>query len=306
MAAPEQALYQFFGRRRIFIAGFTLFSLLGSLAQTGGELIAARAAQGIGDAILAPATLSLLTATFTDHHDRRRALGVWSATTASGAAGGLLLGGVLSDLLGWRWVLSVNVPIGAALIVGALMSLTESTGQLRSRGLDVAGAATLTAGMAILVYGIVSTDTHPWASARTIVTLAAGAAVLVLFVLIEARFAQSPIVPLRTLRRRSPLRAGLAFLPIGLATFAGALMAGRLVHRLGIRRQLIIAPLVTAAAVFWLKPPQRRDELLRLAVCAAPVRRRQHRRHLRPDDLGRNDGRSARRGRSSIQPAEHK
>jgi predicted MFS family arabinose efflux permease len=156
---------------------------------------------------------------------------------------------------------------------------------LRSRSLDVAGAATLTAGMAILVYGIVSTDTHPWGSTRTIVTLAVGAAMLILFVLIEARFAQNPIVPLRTFRRRSlsvanvlsttvglvvfgnyfflslylqevkhysPLRAGLAFMPIGLATFAGALTASRLVHRLGIRRQLVIAPLVTTAAVIWL------------------------------------------------------
>ncbi len=276
------------GRRRIFLAGlagFTLFSLLGGLAQTGAELIAARAAQGVGGAILAPATLSLLTATFTEHHERRRALGVWSATAASGAAGGLLLGGVLTSLLDWRWVLFVNVPIGAALIVTALLSLTESTGQLGSRRLDIAGAATLTGGMAILVYSIISTNTHPWWSARTIATLAAGAAMLILFVLIEGRFAQNPIVPLSTFRRRSlsvanvlsttvglvvfgnyfflslylqevkhysPLRAGLAFLPIGLTTFAGALIASRLVHRLGIRRQLIIAPLVTAAAVYWL------------------------------------------------------
>jgi EmrB/QacA subfamily drug resistance transporter len=277
-----------FGRRRVFLVGlaaFTLFSLLGGLAQTGGELIAARAAQGVGGAILAPATLSLLTAEFTEHHERRRALGVWSATAASGAAGGLLLGGVLTSLLGWRWVLFVNVPIGVALIVAALLSLTESTGRLASRSLDLAGAATLTGGMAILVYGIVSTGTHPWGSSRTIGTLAAAAAMLTLFVLIEARFAPSPIVPLRTFRRRSlsvanvlsttvglvvfgnyfflslylqdvkhytPLRAGLAFLPIGLTTFAGALIASRLVHRLGIRRQLIIAPLITAAAVYWL------------------------------------------------------
>lgn len=153
-----------FGRRRVFLVGlaaFTLFSLLGGLAQTGGELIAARAAQGVGGAILAPATLSLLTAEFTEHHERRRALGVWSATAASGAAGGLLLGGVLTSLLGWRWVLFVNVPIGVALIAAALRSLTESTGRLASRSLDLAGAATLTGGMALLVYGIVSTGTHP-------------------------------------------------------------------------------------------------------------------------------------------------
>jgi len=175
----------------------------GGMAQTGGELIAARAAQGVGGAILAPATLSLLTAEFTEHHERRRALGVWSATAASGAAGGLFLGGVLTSLLGWRWVLFVNVPIGVAFIVAALLSLTESTGRLASRSLDLAGAATLTGGMAILVYGIVSTGTHPWGSSRTITTLAVAAAMLILFVLIEARFAPSPIVPLRTFRRRS-------------------------------------------------------------------------------------------------------
>ena len=277
-----------FGRRRVFIGGlatFTLFSLLGGLAQNGGELIAARAAQGIGAAILAPASLSLLTATFTEHHDRRRALGVWSATAASGAAAGLFAGGVLTDLLGWRWVLFVNVPIGIALVVGAVLSLSKSTGHLASRRLDVAGAVTVTAGMALLVFGIVSTDSHPWGSARSLITLGAGVAILLLFVLIEARYAASPIVPLRTFRRRSltlanlvstavgavvfasyfflslylqdvkhysPLRAGLAFLPMGLMTFGGALAASRLVNRIGIRRQLVIAPLVTAAAVLWL------------------------------------------------------
>src|SRR5271170_3198280 len=148
-----------FGRRRVFLVGlgiFTLCSLLGGVAQSGGELIAARAAQGIGGAILAPASLSLLTATFIEHHERRRALGVWSATAASGAAGGLFLGGLLTDLLGWRWVLFVNVPIGIALLAGALVSLTESTGGHANRRLDLAGALTVTAGMALVVFGIVN------------------------------------------------------------------------------------------------------------------------------------------------------
>jgi EmrB/QacA subfamily drug resistance transporter len=277
-----------FGRRRVFLAGlsaFTLFSLLGGLAQNGGELIAARAAQGIGGAILAPASLSLLTATFTEHHERRRALGVWSATAASGAAGGLFLGGVLTGLLGWRWVLFVNVPIGLALIGFALLSLTESAGRAAERRLDIAGAAALTLGTASLVYGIVGTDAHPWTSAQTIGTLAAGVILLAIFLLIEARYARSPIVPLGTFRRRSlsvanaisaalgavvfgmyyflslylqevrhysPLRAGLAFLPIGVATFAAALAAGRLVRHLGVRRQLILAPLLSLGAALWL------------------------------------------------------
>jgi EmrB/QacA subfamily drug resistance transporter len=275
-----------FGRKRVFLIGlaaFTLFSFLGGLAHTAGELIAARAAQGVGGAILAPASLSLLTATFTEPHERRRALGVWSATAGSGAAGGLVAGGVLTDLLGWRWVLFVNVPVGIALFAVALLSLPESTGQSERRALDLAGAVTVTAGMAALVYGIVGTDSHPWGSARTLGTIGAGLLILAVFVGIEARGASNPIVPLGTFRRRSlsvanvlattvgavvfstyffvslylqqvkhysPLQAGLAFLPIGLFTLAGALLASRLVRRIGIRRQLVLGPLLGAGATF--------------------------------------------------------
>jgi EmrB/QacA subfamily drug resistance transporter len=277
-----------FGRRRVFLVGlgiFTLCSLLGGVAQSGGELIAARAAQGIGGAILAPASLSLLTATFIEHHERRRALGVWSATAASGAAGGLFLGGILTGLLNWRWVLFVNVPIGIALIGLSLISLSESTGQGTGRHLDIAGAVTVTLGTATVVYGIVGTDTHPWASTQTIVTLAVGVILLAVFILIEARYARDPIVPLKTFRRRSlsvaniisttvgagvfgmyffmslylqevkgysPLHAGMAFLPIGIATFAAALAAGRLVRYLGVRRQLLLAPLLCFVGALWL------------------------------------------------------
>ena len=155
-----------FGRRRVFLLGLGLFtacSLLGGLAQTGGELIAARVVQGIGAAILAPATLSLLTTTFAEPAARRRALGAWSATAASGGAAGVLAGGLLTDLLDWRWVLFVNVPIGAALIAAAVVSLTESRAVQRP-SLDLAGAVTVTGGLALLVYGIVSTDTHSWGS----------------------------------------------------------------------------------------------------------------------------------------------
>jgi EmrB/QacA subfamily drug resistance transporter len=274
-----------FGRKRVFLiglAGFTLFSFLGGLAQTGGELIAARAAQGVGGAILAPASLSLLTATFTEPHERRRALGVWSATAASGAAGGLIAGGLLTDLIGWRWVLFVNVPVGIALLGVALVSLPAATGRVERKKLDVAGAVTVTAGMATLIYGIVGTDSHSWGSPRTLGTIGVGLLIIALFLTIEARGASNPIVPLRTFQRRSlsvanllattvgavvfstyffvslylqqvkhysPLEAGLAFLPIGLGTLVGALCASRLVHRIGIRGQLVLAPLLSAAAV---------------------------------------------------------
>jgi MFS family permease len=162
-----------FGRRRVFVLGlgvFTVCSLLGGLARNGGELIAARAVQGgVGAAILAPATLSLITTTFTEPPARRRALGAWSATAASGATAGVLAGGLLTDLLNWRWVLFVNVPIGAALIAAAIVALAESRADARP-GLDIAGAVTVTGGLALLVYGIVSTDSRSWGSPATILT----------------------------------------------------------------------------------------------------------------------------------------
>ncbi|HZC70214.1 MAG TPA: DHA2 family efflux MFS transporter permease subunit [Jatrophihabitans sp.] len=273
-----------FGRRRVFVLGlsvFTICSLLGGLAEIGGELIAARAVQGVGAAILAPATLSLITTTFTEPGARRRALGAWSATQASAAAAGVLAGGVLTDVLDWRWVLFVNVPIGTALIAAALVSLTESRSDNRPR-LDVGGAATVTGGLALLVYGIVSTDSRAWGSAATIGTLLGATALLAVFVLIESRLSAQPLVPLSVFRLRSlaaangiavmigaalfgtyyfvslylqqtngysPLQAGLAFLPVGLATLIGALCAARLVPYLGVRGQLITGLVLVAGGL---------------------------------------------------------
>ena len=173
-----------FGRRRVFMIGlgvFTVCSLIGGLAQSGSWLIAARAAQGIGGAILAPATLSILVTTFTDPGERRRALGAWSATAASGAAVGVLAGGVLTSLLNWRWVLFVNVPIGVVLMVAAWVALPRTEERGPKKSLDILGAVTVTGGLAVLVYGIVSTNEHPWGSVRTIGTLALGLVLLVVF-----------------------------------------------------------------------------------------------------------------------------
>jgi EmrB/QacA subfamily drug resistance transporter len=276
-----------FGRRRVFMLGlavFTVCSLAGGLAQSGAWLIAARAAQGVGGAILAPSTLSLLTVRFFEPAERRRALGAWSATAASGAAIGVLAGGILTDLLNWRWVLFVNVPIGIVLLAGAWLALTESRLDGAHRSLDLPGALTLTAGLSILVYGIVSTDTHSWGSTRTITTLAAGGILLLAFLLIESRAAH-PVVPLSIFKMKtlsaangiavtvgaalfgmyfflslylqqvngySPLKAGLAFLPAGLATMGGALTASRLVARIGPRRQLVIGLLLAAVGLAWM------------------------------------------------------
>src|ERR1700728_4516955 len=175
-----------FGRKKIFLLGltvFTLASLAGGLAHNGGTLIGARAVQGLGGAILAPSTLSLITTNYTDPKSRTRALTAWGATAASGGAFGAVLGGVLTQELGWRWVLFVNVPIGVVLVLAAIRSLRESRGSMSGiRSLDLPGAVAVTAGLASLVYGIVTTDTHPWGSLHTIVLLVVGAALLVTFI----------------------------------------------------------------------------------------------------------------------------
>jgi EmrB/QacA subfamily drug resistance transporter len=277
-----------FGRRRVFMIGlgvFTVCSLIGGLAQSGSWLITARAAQGIGGAILAPATLSILVTTFTDPGQRRRALGAWSATAASGAAVGVLAGGILTSLLNWRWVLIVNVPIGVVLLTAAWVALPRAEERGPKKSLDVLGAVTVTGGLAVLVYAIVSTNQHPWGSFRTIGTLALGLVLLVVFFVNEAHFATDPLVPLSIFRRRSlsvangiavtigaglfgtyfflslylqdvngysALRTGLAFLPAGLSTLAGALIGTRLVQVIGARRQLVLGPALAAGGLFWL------------------------------------------------------
>jgi EmrB/QacA subfamily drug resistance transporter len=277
-----------FGRKRIFLLGLALFtacSLIGGVAQNGEWLIVARAAQGLGGAVLAPATLSLLTTSFPQTDQRRRALGAWSATAASGAAIGVLLGGVLTEAINWRWVLFINVPIGTALIVITALAVTESRAATAGRSLDVAGALTVTGGLAVLVYGIVGTDTHAWGSPATVTALAIGVALLAAFVFIEAKVASQPLVPLSIFRRRSisaanaiavtlgaslfglyfflslyiqqvngysPLRGGLAYLPAGLATLTAALVGTRLVVHIGPRRQLVVGPVLAAGGLVWL------------------------------------------------------
>jgi len=245
------------GRRRLFLIGvalFTLTSLLGGLAQTGTELIVARALQGLGGAVLSPATLTILTTTFTAPKARTRALGLWSAVAGAGGATGVLAGGVLTDLLSWRWILFINIPIGLLVLLVARFAITESRAEGARPTLDWAGALTVTGGLVALVYGIVSTDAHSWGSALVLTCLLGGTGLLALFLLIESRH-RHPLVPLRLFRSRmltganlimiligsamfalffflsqflqevqgySPLRAGFAFLPMPLAIIAGA------------------------------------------------------------------------------------
>ncbi|MGE0027095.1 MAG: MFS transporter [Thermoleophilia bacterium] len=276
-----------FGRRRIFIAGLALFtaaSLVCGLAPGPETLVAARAVQGLGAAVLSPATLTILTTTFTEPRERARALGIWSAALASGGATGALLGGILTDTLSWRWIFLVNVPVGVAGIVAARAVLAERRGE-GTRSLDLAGALLVTGSLTALVYGLVRTDVVGWGSPQTAAALVISAVLMAAFLVVETRVAASPLVPLGLLRRpslaganlamlcvggsmfamwyfaslylqgvlgESPLRAGLAFLPASLAVIAGAQAGARLVPRLGPRRLLVVAPLVIAAGLVWM------------------------------------------------------
>ena len=277
-----------FGRRKIFLLGLTLFtasSLLGGLAQNESWLVTARAAQGLGAAILAPATLTILTATFAEGPARARALGAWSAVSSAGASAGALFGGILTEYLSWRWILFVNVPIGVVTLVLARRFVPESKADVTHRHLDLAGAVTVTAGLVAVVYAIVRTESYSWGSAEVLVPLALGLGLVAFFVVLQARVSKAPLVPLRIFRSRSvaggnvvmflmfgalfgswyfetlfmqhvlgysPLQAGLAFLPQTVLIAAGAQLTARLVPRFGPRPLIVAGTLVAAAGLAWL------------------------------------------------------
>jgi EmrB/QacA subfamily drug resistance transporter len=278
-----------YGRRRMFIFGLALFSaasLAGGLAQDKTMLVAARAIQGLGGAVLAPATLTILTTSFAAGRDRARALGVWSAMAAAGGASGAILGGVLTDTLSWRWILFINVPIGVVALVAARAVLVESVAEgARSHRLDWAGSVTVTGGLVALVYGIVETESHGWTSVQTLGPVVLAAVLLAAFVVIETRVAETPLMPFGLFRIRSvtganvvilfigaamfsmwyflslymqyvlgysPLTAGLAFVPQTVLIVIGAQVAARLVPRIGPRPLLVVGGLVSAAGLAWL------------------------------------------------------
>jgi EmrB/QacA subfamily drug resistance transporter len=277
------------GRRRVFIAGLVLFSaasLAGGFATSQAWLLAARAVQGAGGALVAPAALALIVTTFAEGPARNRAMGVYAAMSGGGAALGLVAGGLLTTYLSWRWVLFVNVPIGAAVAAAAPFVLA---GSARRHGrFDLPGAAAGTGGVALLVYGLSSAGTDPrgvphWADPRVAASLTAALALLAVFVVIEAR-SENALMPLRIFASRSrsgaylimlltstamfglfffltifvqdvlgysALKAGVAFLP-----FAGALvmisgLAGRLVARAGARPLMLAGAAVTTGGMYW-------------------------------------------------------
>src|SRR5437763_1934765 len=209
------------GRRRVFLAGVAVFtgaSLLCGLAWSEGVLIAARAIQGLGAAIISPSALSIVTTTFEEGAERNKALGIWGAIGGSGAAVGVLAGGVLTKYAGWEWIFFVNVPVGVLAFLLATRFVRESKSE-RETSQDVAGAITVTAGLALLVYAISRAPVVGWGAGRTIVLLVVAAALLVGFVLWERR-ARDPLMPLGIFRIRTVAGANAAGLLLGAVVFS--------------------------------------------------------------------------------------
>jgi EmrB/QacA subfamily drug resistance transporter len=213
------------GRRRVFLAGiviFSLASLLAGLAWSEGALIGARMLQGFGAAIISPAALAILMTTFAEGRERNAALGAWGAVGAFGAVAGVLLGGVLTDVLSWEWIFFVNVPVGAVAFALTPLLLGESR-DLRTRSFDVPGAVLVTGGLLTLVYAITQASDYGWSSGETIGLFAGAAALLAAFLAWEARAAE-PLMPFSIFRLRTVTAANVAGLILGTAVFAMFLM----------------------------------------------------------------------------------
>ncbi|WP_242613942.1 MFS transporter [Actinomadura roseirufa] len=276
-----------YGRKRTLLTGLGLFgvaSLAGGFAQEPGHLVAARAAQGIGAAAAAPAALALLTATFPEGRARVRAFGIWSAMNAAGAALGVLIGGVLTQYAGWRWVMFVSAPMAAVAFSMVWRGVTAEPPPSRGRRPDVLGAVLATAGMTLLVFGVVRTDQYSWTSPVTLATLAAAAALLAAFLQVERTTTREPLVRLGLLANRAvagvnacnllvgaamaasfyfislylqrvlgtgPALTGVMFLPLALGVVAGSVVAIKLGYRLAPWKLLVVGGLLTAAGFGW-------------------------------------------------------
>jgi EmrB/QacA subfamily drug resistance transporter len=275
------------GRRRLFMIGVTLFataSLVNGFAQSPTMLIVGRGVQGLGGALVSPAALSIIMTTFQDHGERTKALGVWSAIAAGGSAFGLLLGGVLTSAVSWRWNFFINIPVAIATVTLALRFVPESHADLGHRRFDAAGATTITAGLLAIVFGIVKAESWGWGSTKTIGVLALGAVLLGVFVLQESR-SVAPLVKLSIFRIRSiatansamlliasamfgmfyfaslyvqdvlgysALRAGFAFLPVSLGIVIGAGISQTVLPRFGVRNVAVVGLAIAAAGLLYL------------------------------------------------------
>ena len=274
-----------YGKRRMFMIGIAIFavsSLLGGLAMNDVWLIFTRGLQGVGGAIAAPTALSLIATNFAEGRERNRAMGVYAAMSGGGGAIGLLLGGILTSYVSWRWIFFVNVPIAALVLFLTPRALNES--QTTSGHLDVPGAITVTAGMLSLVYGLSNASSHGWGSTATIVSLAASVVLLTAFAVIEQRSTE-PLMPLSIFKNRnrsgsfammlcvgialfsmfyfltqymqnilgwSPIKTGVGFLPMTAGIIVSAGLASRYVSRIGIRIPLIVGPAASTIGMLWI------------------------------------------------------
>ncbi len=277
-------LADLFGRRRVFLVGmglFTVSSLLSGLAWSEGALIVFRGLQGLGGALLAPAALSILMTTFSEGRERNLALGIWGAASGSGAAAGVLLGGVLTSYLDWSWIFFINIPVGLAVMALTPWLLAESRAEVGHRHFDLAGAVTVTAGVMLLVYAMTRAAEDGWLTPSTLGLLSASVVLLVAFLVVELR-TRVPLLPLRIFRQRtlavanatavlvaavafsefflltlylqqvldfSPVETGLAFLPITLTIIVVSNVAQTLVTRIGVRPVLTTGLVLAAGAL---------------------------------------------------------
>jgi EmrB/QacA subfamily drug resistance transporter len=275
------------GRRRVLVTGLLVFagsSLIGGLAHTGGLLIGARFAQGLGAAMLSPAALSTLTSTFRSARERNTALGVWAAVSGVGGAAGVLFGGLLTEGPGWRWVLFVNVPFSAIVLVGAFALLKRERIRARLASFDALGAVLVTGGMLLLVYTLVKAPDVGWGAPRTIAELAGSALILAAFVANELRVA-NPLVPLSILRVKgvaaadatqmvavggflpmfffltlymqtvlhySPIQTGVAYLPLTGGFIIAASISSQLFARIGTKPVILTGIAIAAGGLYWL------------------------------------------------------
>jgi EmrB/QacA subfamily drug resistance transporter len=276
------------GRRQVFLTGTALFSLasLGcAVADSQSLLLGARAIQGLGAAIISPASLAILTASFSEGSERNRALGIWGAMAGLGGSAGALLGGILTQSFGWEAIFFINVPIGAAVVAVGRGLLPREQELAQERHFDLAGAVLVSGGLAAFVFGIVRTDTLGWGSPGVLVPLAAGLAMLALFALVEGRIARDPLIPLRVFRMPllraanliiallfagifamwffvslylqqvhgdDALQAGIAFLPMTLSIAGASTLSPRLVERFGVRAVLTTGMAVAALGLLLL------------------------------------------------------
>ncbi len=273
-----------FGRRRVFLSGvamFAIISLLDGLSRSGGQLIVLRALQGLAGAFMSPAALSIVLVTYREGHERNVALSVWGIVASGGAAVGVLLGGILTQYLGWRWNFFINVPVGLFVMIYSMQVLPKHESEEKHNDLDLPGAISVTAGLMLLVYALSKAPTQGWTSHKDLLYFAGSAVLLVVFVINEMR-AKHPLVPLSVFKLRnvtganliqlcvaaslfsvfffttlyiqnilkySPVKTGFGFLPVPFAIAITATSAPRIIKKVGFKPILMVSPLISGVGL---------------------------------------------------------